>query len=515
MSHNTQQKRRSTSWITTRVVTVAILVGGIAFAAGAASRNTAPNTVPDNVVQSLKQTSQAFTAIEKVTSPAVVSIRVEKKVDNGGMSQLQSGGDSSPFNDEFFRRFFGDEFKQFQTPRGTPHKAPKSQGRVVTGQGSGYIVTSDGNVITNHHVIEGADKVIVRLRDEREFEAKIVGSDSHTDVAVLHFNATDLPTLQFGDSEHLQVGEWVLASGAPFGLTHTLTAGIVSAIGRSSVGIADYENFIQTDAAINPGNSGGPLLNLNGQVVGMNTAIFSKSGGYMGVGFAIPINMVRQVYEQILDHGSVKRAYLGVVIQPLTRELAESFGVKDTHGALIGDVQKGSPGELAGLKQGDIVTAINGHSHDDIGRFRNAIALMSPGTKVELTVLRDGKTLTLTATLKELPNDEQLAASDTASGDAGAIGDWGFSAQTLTPDLAKQLKLDAESGVVISEVEEGSVAARAGLQPGMLVRQVNRKSVNDLKELQAVLEQNKDSESLLLLLQDERGSRFVILRNEK
>ncbi|MBI1311295.1 Do family serine endopeptidase [bacterium] len=509
LSHSATQK--NTRWITSRFAVVALLVGGLAFAAGAAStHNSQPNTVPDNVVQSLKETSHAFAAIGKVTSPAVVSISVEKKIDtSGAMSQFQFGDQSSPLDDDLLRRFFGEEFQQ-RMPHNVPRKSQSSERQVVTGQGSGYIVTSSGDVITNHHVIDGADKVVVHLADDREFTAKVVGSDSHTDVAVLHIDATDLPTLQFGNSDALQVGEWVLASGAPFGLTHTLTAGIVSATGRSSVGITDYENFIQTDAAINPGNSGGPLLNLNGQVVGMNTAIFSKSGGYMGVGFAIPSNMVQQVYHQILDHGSVTRAYLGVVIQPLTHELAESFGAKGTRGALIGDVQKGSPGEKAGLQNGDIVTELNGKAYDDIGRFRNAIALMAPGSKVELTVLRDGKTLKLTATLEKMPTEEQLASAE-----SGVIEGWGFAAQSLTPDIAKQLNLSMESGVVITEVEDGSLAARAGLQPGMVIRQINRQRVENMQEFEAALKKNKDADSLLMLVQDGRGSRFVVLRKEK
>ena len=513
MSLITENQNRNTWWTTSRVAVVAILAGGLAFAAGTvAPPKPALNTIPDSLVQGLKQTGEAFAAIDKVTSPAVVSIRVEKKVNNGFESPFRSGDLSSPFNDEFFRRFFGDEFPGMgKSPRSGFGKSPKSQRHVVMGQGSGYVVTENGNVMTNHHVIKDADKVVVRLQDGREFVAKVIGSDSHTDVAVLQIDATKLQTLDFGDSDALQVGEWVLASGAPFGLTHTLTAGIVSAKGRSSVGIADYENFIQTDAAINPGNSGGPLLNLNGQVVGMNTAIFSRSGGYMGVGFAIPSNMVQKVYQQILEHGSVTRAYLGVVIQPLTRELAESFAVKDTQGALVGEVRKGSPGDDAGLKPGDIITRLNGKSCDDIGRFRNAISLMAPGSKVELTVLREGKTLTLTATLKELTGDEQTASGESSNG-SGAAGEWGFATQSLTRDVAKQLGLAADSGVIISEVDDGSLAERAGLKSGMLVRQVNRKNVQNLKEFESAIELSKKSTSLLLLVQDAHGSRFVILR---
>lgn len=510
---NTQTTRKRKGAVLGRFVIATALVGGLAFAAGAAiEKSDSPPTVPDSLVQSLKEQSRAFAEIERVTSPAVVSIRVEKTMSSQQpqMGQIPFGNGNSPFDDDLFERFFGGkapEGFQFRQFRPQKNSRTQSEGPVAVGQGSGFIVTADGYIITNNHVIADADKVIVRLKDEREFEATIVGSDSHTDVAVLQIKASNLPTLQLGDSDALQVGEWVLASGAPFGLTHTLTAGIVSATGRSSVGIADYENFIQTDAAINPGNSGGPLLNLNGQVVGMNTAIFSKSGGYMGVGFSIPVNMVRQVYEQIIDHGSVTRAYLGVMIQKLTPELAASFNVKSNHGALIGAVRKDTPGAKAGLKEGDIVTAINGKKYDDVGRFRNAIALMSPGNTVDLTVLRDGKELHLKATLEELPD-----SAEPASTDSGTMNRWGFALQNLTPELAKQLNLSVKSGVVVTDVKRGSIAHRAGLQPGVLIEQLNRKPVHSVNEFKSVLENTADGDSLLLLITDGESSRFVALK---
>lgn len=411
--------KKPATWKSHELLGIGVLVVGIAVSAVRAAKGGTSEVapVPDDVVKSLKDQSRAFAAIEKATSPAVVSIRVENSASpSSGIIRVPFEGKSDPFNEDFLRRFFrGNVPRQFQFRQFGHEQQPQTQRHVVSGQGSGFIVSSDGTVITNHHVISDADRVVVRLNNDRELTATIVGSDPHTDVAVLHVDAEGLPTMQWGDSDKLQVGEWVLASGAPFGLTHTLTAGIISATGRSSVGIADYEDFIQTDAAINPGNSGGPLLNLNGQVVGMNTAIFTSSGGYMGVGFAIPVNMVHQVSKQIIAHGSVTRSYLGVLIQPLTQKLAESFGISKTLGALIESVQPGSPGAKAGLKAGDIITEIDGKQFEDVIRLRNAIALMSPGQNVDMTIIRAGKTHQLTATLEKLLDADSLPRTSTES----------------------------------------------------------------------------------------------------
>ncbi|MHC4879142.1 MAG: Do family serine endopeptidase [Planctomycetota bacterium] len=409
--------KKHARWRCPELLGIGVLLAGLTVSAGLVANGGTSEVapVPDDVVKSLKDQSLAFAAIDQATSAAVVSIRVERTASaSSGSMRVPFEGESDPFNEDFLRQFFGGNVpRQFPFHQFGPGQQPHMQRRAVSGQGSGFIVSSDGTVITTHHVISDADQIVVRLNDDRELTATIVGSDPHTDVAVLHVDAEGLPTVQWGDSDQLQVGEWVLASGAPFGLTHTLTAGIVSATGRSSVGIADYEDFIQTDAAINPGNSGGPLLNLNGQVVGMNTAIFSKSGVYMGVGFAIPVNMVQHVSTQIIAHGSVTRSYLGVLIQPLTQELAESFGVSKTHGALVGAVQPGSPGERAGLKAGDIITAIEEKRFEDVGRLRNAIALLSPGQNVDVAIIRDGNEQRLTVMLAELPDADSPARTST------------------------------------------------------------------------------------------------------
>ena len=353
---------------------------GLVLAAGMALPGLA--SAQGQGLENLRQTGQAFRAVAKEVSPAVVFIQVEKTTEQPQMSPFASPF-NGPFGDDFFRRFFG------TPPQGHGHGTmPK---REMRAQGSGFIISPDGLIMTNNHVVGGADKVTVRLHDGREFTAKVVGTDPPTDVAVIKIDANDLPVAQLGDSDKLEVGDWVLAIGNPFGLSHTLTAGIVSAKGRSGIGLADYENFIQTDAAINPGNSGGPLVNLDGQVVGINTAIFSRSGGYMGIGFAIPINMAKQIRDQLVENGTVTRGQLGVYIQDLTDDLAQSFGLKDSKGILISKVIEDSPAAKAGLKQGDIVLKADGKPVGKVNEFRNGIAMTAPGTVVRLDILRNGK----------------------------------------------------------------------------------------------------------------------------
>ena len=288
-----------------------------------------------------------------------------------------------------------------------------------------------------------------------------------------------------------------------------MTAGIVSAVGRNSVGINSYENFIQTDAAINPGNSGGPLVNLRGEAIGINTAIFSKTGGSVGLGFAIPIEMARLVYDQIVDHGTVVRGYLGVRIQGLNQELAEQFGLKDSHGVLVGDVQKGAPGEKAGLKQADVIVELDGKPIDEAAAFRNAIAMKAPGSKVNLTVVRDGKRIPVAATLDKLPENGSVASVKEIQKSSNP---WGFSVQPLTSELAKKFGYSEDAGVVITEVSPSSPASAAGLEPGMLVQQVNRRKVNSADEFNEAVQQNKEAKTLLLLVSDGQNSRFLVLK---
>ncbi len=479
-------------------------VGYMAYATPPASTSTQTNA-DLAAIQGLEHSGRAFASIAKRISPAVVSLKVEKKM--GTDVQLGNGPSDeapNPLNDEMLKRFFGDRI-----PEGLRQRQQPSQKHAVVGQGSGFVVSSDGYILTNHHVVGDSSKVTVRFHDGREMLAKVVGSDSQSDVAVIKVDAKNLVVLPLGDSTSTEVGEWVLASGAPFGLTQTLTAGIVSAVGRNSVGINSYENFIQTDAAINPGNSGGPLVNLRGEAIGINTAIFSKTGGSVGLGFAIPIEMARLVYDQIVDHGTVVRGYLGVRIQGLNQELAEQFGLKDSHGVLVGDVQKGAPGEKAGLKQADVIVELDGKPIDEAAAFRNAIAMKAPGSNVNLTVVRDGKRIPVAATLDKLPENGSVASVKEIQKSSNP---WGFSVQPLTSELAKKFGYSEDAGVVITEVSPSSPASAAGLEPGMLVQQVNRRKVNSADEFNEAVQQNKEAKTLLLLVSDGQNSRFLVLK---
>ena len=456
-------------------------------------------------IENLRQTGKAFSTVAKNASPAVVFIQVEKTIQQQPADQLfPPFSQGSPFENDFFRRFFGvpqsgqpDQFRQ----------APKEQ--LVVGQGSGFIISKDGYILTNNHVVGDADKVTVKLQDGREFDAKTIGTDPHSDVAVIKIADKNLPVLPLGDSDAIEVGEWVVAIGNPFGLSHTLTAGIVSAKGRSSIGIADYENFIQTDAAINPGNSGGPLINLDGMAIGMNTAIFSHSGGYMGIGFAIPINMAKTIKDQLIQTGSVTRGYIGIVMQDLTLELAKSFGLEDHQGILVSQVVEDSPAEKAELKQGDVIVEFAGKPVDEIGSFRNLVALKTPGSKEKIIVLRNGKPNNLSITIGKLP-DNELAVD----GKSHNINKLGLTVQTLTPELALQFGIQGEKGVVVTQVTPGSAAATDGINPGAVILEVNRKPVSNTDEFKRVVNQALEKGVVVLLIKDGQYSRYVAFKAE-
>ena len=346
----------------------------------------------------------------------------------------------------------------------------------------------------------------MKFQDGREFIAKIKGSDPKSDVAVIEIKAGGLPALRWGDSSTLEVGEWVLAMGNPFGLSHTLTVGVVSAKGRTSLGISDYEDFIQTDAAINPGNSGGPLVNLDGEVVGVNTAILSRSGGYMGAGFAIPSGLARSIAEQLIDSGEVVRGFLGVVIQDLTSELAESFDIEQSRGALIAQVTPDSPAQKAGLKAGDVIVSYQGKPVKDIGSFRNRVSQTPPDSRAKLTVIRDGERRDIDVTIGRL-DDAQL----TAEAPAEITSELGLSVQTLTPQLAQQFDAKAGQGVVVTKVEPGSVAEVAGIKIGDVILQVNRKPVDSAKAFNRAIGDSRQGKRALLLIASGDMQRYVVL----
>ena len=451
-------------------------------------------------VESLRESSRAFASVAQQVSPSVVFIQTERAV------QTQQSPFSSPFGDDFFDRFFGQPFP------GTPRQQPPSQRRAV-GQGSGFVFSLNEGlrndtayILTNNHVVEGADSITVTFNDGREFDAEITGTDPQSDVAVIEITGNDLPAVALGDSDELAVGEWVVAIGNPFGLSHSLTVGVVSALGRTSLGLSDYEDFIQTDAAINPGNSGGPLVNLDGEVIGINTAIASRSGGYMGIGFAIPSNLARSIADQLMNSGEVTRGYLGIVIQDLTADLAESFDLESTQGILVAQVSPDSPAEAAGVEQGDIIVAYQGQEMANVGAFRNQVSLTPPGTQARLTVIRDGERVGLTVTIGSLER-AQVATQDAVE----SAEEIGLAVQTMTPELARQFDMEPGRGVVVTQVMPGSVAEAAGIQAGMVILEVNRDPVTSAEAFNRAISAAGDEQRVLLLIGTNGGQRFVVL----
>ncbi|HFD11772.1 MAG TPA: DegQ family serine endoprotease [Crenotrichaceae bacterium] len=465
----------------------------------------------DAGIENLRITSKAFASIARKVSPSVVFIQVESTKAVPSLQQFSTPfGPGGSLNDDLLKHFFGNQFRGFQQ---TPQPGAQQQERRVMGQGSGFVfkvesglLSNKSYIMTNNHVVDHADKIRVKFKDGKEYIARLKGTDPKSDIAVLEVDANIAPALPLGNSSRLEVGEWVVAIGNPFGLSHTLTVGVVSAKGRSSVGINDYENFIQTDAAINPGNSGGPLLNLDAEVVGMNTAIFSRSGGSMGIGFAIPINLAKQIAEQLIEKGEVTRGHLGIVIQQLTPELAESFGVEPGEGILVAQVSDNSPAQKAGVKQGDIILSYKGSAVDNVGRFRNSVALTTPGSKAKLVVLRDGKHKTLTVQIGKQEKGIQL--TDRSKQDADEIG---ITVQTITSQLAEQFNIEQGKGVVITRVEPNSIAARAGIRPGTVILQANRKPVNSTADFRRIVKDSSAKKMLLLLVREAGSQRFIAL----
>lgn len=459
----------------------------------------APNGNGKKAQETAEQTSQGFRAVAKKAVPAVVFIKVESCAPEG-QQQLQPGmpeGYQNPFDyfgDEFFNRFFG------TPPRGKGPPAPQQ------GQGSGFLVSADGYVMTNAHVVKGADKITVVLHDGREMDATVVGSDPHTDVAIIKIEDKNLPYLKLGDSDALEIGDWVVAIGSPFQLKASLTVGVVSAKGRQDLRITDLEDFIQTDAAINPGNSGGPLLNLNSEVVGINTAIVSRTGGYMGIGFAIPSNMAKNIMTQIIDKGIVTRGFLGVSLQPVDKDIADAFNLEKAEGVLVSEVVKDSPADKAGLKQGDIIMEYNNTPIKSSGSFRNDISLMTPGTQLNLKVNRKGTVMTIPVTLGSA-SDEKLSTG-------GIVQKMGLEVETLTPQIAKELGLinRNEEGVVITKIKPGSISARAGLRPGFLIQAVNHKKITNVTEFNDALNEAGSKNRLLLLVRQGNVTRFYSIK---
>jgi len=445
------------------------------------------------VTTSVGLPNEGFTAVVKESMPAVVNISTTRVI--------KSQGETSPFmNDPFFKEFFGDQFShQFQVPKSRRESA----------LGSGVIVDKRGYIITNNHVIAKADEIKVVLNDKREFKAKLVGTDPKTDVAVIKINGDNLPVLPWGNSDNLQVGEYVLAIGNPFGLSQTVTMGIVSATGRANVGIADYEDFIQTDAAINPGNSGGALVNAKGQLVGMNTAIFSRSGGYMGIGFAVPSNMAHKVMESLIKNGKVTRGWLGVSIQAMDDELAKHFGLKSSEGVLVNEVMGDTPAAKGGVKEGDVIVAFDGKKTPDPTTLRNIVAETKVGKRVKMQVIREGKSKTLNIMVAEQPKNLAQAEKPEMENDTGTILK-GVEVQDMNEQIAQQLGLPKmTAGVVVTNVTVGTPAERAGLMSGDVILQVNNKRIRNIKDFRNAVESASKKKGLLLLINRHGRKEFL------
>lgn len=449
-------------------------------------------------IEILDRSSKAFVNVVKKAKPAVVHIKVEKTTKRNAHGRQ---GSEEMFNHPFFEQFFGPQFRQQQQPR--------QQEYTQRGQGSGFIINKKGFILTNNHVVEGADSIKVTLSDKREFTATVVGTDPQSDVALIKIdNAVNLPVLPLGDSSKLDVAEWVIAIGNPFGLSQTVTVGVVSATGRSSIGLNDYENFIQTDAAINPGNSGGPLINARGEAVGINTALFSKTGGYMGIGFAIPINMAKSIEKQLKEHGKVTRGWLGVVIQNVDKDLADSFGLKKAGGILVSEVQKDSPASAAGIKRGDVIIELDGEVLKDVSDLRNQIALISPESKAMLLVIRDGREKKVQVTIGHQPSDFNKQANTKG---VKSLEEYGLTMQELTKDLAERFDYEADSGLIVSNVEQRSPAAKAGMKPGQLVEEVNKIPVSSLSDLAKILSETSEAGKILLRVRSGNYATYIVL----
>jgi len=499
------------TWLVPCILVTGGIIIGIVVASNMGwlpSGTAGPEPIPSPIIRPVATAPQPpmaggsgknFVEIAKSVKPAVVNIAATR---SGKSGESPHG---SPLDDPFFRKFFGDEFFK----RDAPQREPRERG-----QGSGVIVEANGLIITNNHVVSKADEIRVFLSDKREFKGKLIGTDTKTDIAIVKIEATGLPTVPWADSDQLEVGEYVLAVGSPFGLTQTVTMGIVSAVGRASMGIAEYEDFIQTDAAINPGNSGGALVNVRGELVGINTAIFSQSGGNMGIGFAVPSNLSRAVMDQLVRTGKVVRGWLGVAIQDLSAELAAQFGITDTKGVLVSDVMEDSPAKKAGFERADVIIEYDGKPMDSPTHLRNAVAQTPIGKKVSVKLIRDKKPKTIEVTIVEQPKSlGQPGAEESRESAAptGILSD--IDVRELNEELASRYGLKAaDRGVVVIRVKSGSTAEEMGVREGDLILEVNRKTVSSLKSYEQAASGLAKDQAVLLLLKRKGQAIYLTLR---
>jgi Do/DeqQ family serine protease len=448
------------------------------------------NSLPKNdKLTSARSLGQAFVEVAKKVQPAVVNVTTEKTITMRPWDR---------FGEDFFR---GSPFEDFFRGFGSPREREREYKHKQRSGGSGVIVDKEGYILTNNHVVEGVEKVKVKLNDGREFTATVKGQDSRTDLAVLHIKAKDLPVATLGDSDKLDVGEWAIAIGSPFGLEHTVTVGVISAKGRSGLGTGTYEDFIQTDASINPGNSGGPLINIDGEVIGINAMIIQPG---TGIGFAIPINMAKQILNDLIKHGKYVRSWLGISAQDLTPEMIEHFKVKEKEGVLVGQIYPGTGAEKAGLASGDIIKSVDDKPVKNVNELVREILKRKVGEKVKLNIVRDGKPMTLEVTTKAMPEKAELAKEKEEEGTLGA------KVQELTPQLATQYRISGiRHGVVVISVEDGSLADEIGLQEGDVILEINRKKIDNLKDFNKAIKDGNFEKGILFQLH-RKGSSFYI-----
>ena len=454
--------------------------------------------------------SKTRAALVQNVQKAVVHIKVEKIVRSSDGRSFNNPMDL--YNDEFFRRFFPElnPPKNNQQQREQPNREFRQKG-----MGSGSIIDSEGYILTNHHVVGEADRIIVVMHDGEEKDAKLVGTDPESDIAVIKIEGDGLPVLPMGDSEKILVGEDVIAVGNPFGLIQTVTYGIVSAKGRSNMGINEYENFIQTDAAINPGNSGGPLVNLRGEIVGVNSAIFSQSGGYQGIGFAVPINMASKIMKDLIDKGSVSRGWLGVGIQDVSQDLAKAFKLKNTKGSLITAVMEDTPAQRAGMLKGDVVVRINDKLIQNSNHLRNEIANAGAFTEIDLELIREGKSINIKLKLDERPqNVGRVKMTPQLTPAVEQVELLGMTVEALTDGNAEKLGVKPGSGVLISKIKSGSPAEKAGLRTGMIIQEVERKAVKNIEIFKKIVNEMDTAKGILLLVTTSGGSRYIFIQEE-
>ena len=486
-------------------VGICMAVPGMLLANASLNQDSTADTVAR-----IDELSNVFRSVAQRALPAVVSIETIGKVSQRQMAQLGDGFGDDPFNDPFFRRFFGDI--QPRVPRG-PSTAPE---RRTIGQGSGFIIDPSGIIMTNAHVVEGADEVRVQLSDGRKFTATEIKTDDRADVAIVRIDVKEqLPFLAVGDDQQMEIGDWVLAFGSPFGLHRTVTQGIISAKSRGLGDMRMRQEFLQTDAAINPGNSGGPLVNLRGEVIGINTAISTSSGGYDGVGFAVPVSLAKWVGDQLIASGKVRRAYLGVVPQDIDADIAAALQMEVPQGVLIAEVTKDSPADKAGLQIQDVILELSGQRITNARKLISIAEKLTIGKTFPMVILRDGKRLTVNLTVAEFPTD-LLASTSPDSGDesqpgdgALAIDELGVEVKVLTPELAEQLDSEPGRGLVVTNVQIGSLAARVGIQPGTLILRVGSTDVNSISDLESALKEARTRKQVLLFLKTSNGTQFI------